>query len=187
MFSLLRPSAADIDRFVESSQSSPLSYDPVGLVNRSTPGFALDELTATIGRGERDFARAREALGTWRHFTLDWLNVVPAGAPVIVGTTVAVLIRHVGLWSLNGCRVVASVDEPGRFGFSYGTLTNHAERGEELFEVALDRESGDVTYRIRAASQPRDILAYLGYPLVRSLQARCRRESAAAMQRAIYF
>jgi uncharacterized protein (UPF0548 family) len=70
--------------------------------------------------------------------------------------------------------------------FSYGTLVNHAERGEELFEVALDAGTGEVTYRIRAASQPRAVLARLGYPLARMLQARCRRESAEAMQRALY-
>ena len=35
-----------------------------------------------------------------------------------------------------------------------GTLGNHAEAGEELFEVALDEKTGDVTYRIRAMSWP---------------------------------
>jgi uncharacterized protein (UPF0548 family) len=68
---------------------------------------------------------------------------------VQVGTTVALLIRHLGFWSLNGCRVVSCVGSAGdraRFGFSYGTLTNHAESGEERFEVALD-EREQVIYR----------------------------------------
>ena len=46
-------------------------------------------------------------------------------------------------------------------------------------------EASRHVYTIRAASQPRDVLAYLGYPIVRRLQARCRRESAAAMQRVV--
>ena len=37
-----------------------------------------------------------------------------------------------------------------RFGFAYGTLTNHAESGEELFEVFLDPQRADVIYRILA-------------------------------------
>ena len=78
-----------------------------------------------------------------------------------------------------GCR-----DEHTRFGFAYGTLTNHAEAGEEVFEVCLDPETDEVRYRIRATSWPRAMLARVGQPVVRALQARFRRDSAAAMTRA---
>ncbi len=71
------------------------------------------------------------------------------------------------------------------FGFAYGTLTNHAEMGEEIFQVSISPESGEVSYSIRAASKPRAALARIGYPITRLLQARFRRESIAAMQRAI--
>jgi uncharacterized protein (UPF0548 family) len=77
---------------------------------------------------------------------------------------------------------IGALDE-SRFGFAYGTLTNHAECGEELFEVFID-SSGDVLYRIRATSRPRAALAWLGQPIVRLLQAKFRRDSAAAMKRA---
>ena len=70
------------------------------------------------------------------------------------------------------------------FGFAYGTLTNHAESGEELFEVSLDRHTGEVSYRIRAVSSPRATLARLASPYTVS-QARFRRESALAVRRAI--
>jgi uncharacterized protein (UPF0548 family) len=52
---------------------------------------------------------------------------------------VAVLIRHLRFWSLNGARVLCNVGgagDDGRFVFAYGTLTNHAESGEELFDSA---------------------------------------------------
>jgi len=101
---------------------------------------------------------------------------------------VATQIRHLGLWSLNGARVVytvGSATDGDRFGFAYGTLANHAEAGEELFEVALDRRTDDVMYRIRATSRPRAVLARLGQPAVRVLQARFRRDSGAAMKRAM--
>jgi uncharacterized protein (UPF0548 family) len=100
---------------------------------------------------------------------------------------VAVLIRHLGFWSLNGCRVVYHLDgsnEAARFGVAYGTLTNHAEAGEELFEVFIDPRTADVVYRIRATSWPQAMLARVGQPIVRVLQARFREHSAAAMTRA---
>ena len=64
------------------------------------------------------------------------------------------------------------------------TLTNHAESGEEIFEVFVDPKTEDVMYRIRATSRPHAILARAGQPIVRLLQARFRRHSAAAMRRA---
>jgi len=182
---LRQPSSRDIERFVRDSAALPLSYGPVGIVTSPPVGFDLDELTLTIGHGAAAFDRARAALEGWAHFTLGWVEISPRSAGTAIGTDVAVVIRHFGMWSMNGCRIVARVDEPSRFGFSYGTLPNHAERGEELFEVTLDSRSGDVSYRIRAASQPRAALARLGYPLARILQAKCRRESADAMRRAV--
>jgi len=100
---------------------------------------------------------------------------------------VAVLIRHLGFWSLNGCRVVYHVEAGSgtRFGFAYGALTNHAEAGEELFEVFMEPATGDVVYRIRAVSWPQATLARIGQPIVRMLQARFRRDSLAALKRAI--
>jgi uncharacterized protein (UPF0548 family) len=186
MFFAGRPSPAAIDRFVRASQELRVSYEPVGIVSGEVPCRDLDQAIATIGRGHRDFTRARAALMAWRQFDIGWVETFPRDAPIAVGTVVAVLIRHFGFWSLNGCRVVYHVGshESPRFGFAYGTLTNHAESGEELFEVYLDAESDDVKYRIRATSKPQTALTHVGQPIVRVLQARFRRDSAAAMLRA---
>ena len=51
--------------------------------------------------------------------------------------------------------------------------------------MSLDRASGQVIYRIHAISRPRAALARLGYPIARYLQARFRRDSVAAMTRAV--
>ena len=130
MFFAQRPSREAIDRFVRDSQDLPISYGPIGIVNGETPCRDLDEATVTIGRGRTDFERARTALTAWKQFDIGWVEVVPRHTPVEVGTVVAVLIRHLGFWSLNGCRVLYTVGGDGRFGFAYGTLTNHAESGE---------------------------------------------------------
>ena len=187
MFLVRRPSAERIARFVRESQELPLSYGPIGLLKTGAARSDVDETSVAIGRGEADFARARAALMAWKQFDIGWGEVFPPHAPIAVGTTVAVLIRHLGFWSLNGCRVVYPTGDSGgsTFGFAYGTLTNHAESGEELFEVSLDPATGEVSYRIRAVSRPRAALAALAFPYTRLLQARFRRDSALAVRRAI--
>jgi uncharacterized protein (UPF0548 family) len=185
MFFVRRPSQDAIRSFVRDSQELPLSYGPIGIVNGETPCRDLDEAIVTIGRGRTDFDRAKAALMAWKQFDIGWVATFPRHAPVAVGTVVAVLIQHLGFWSLNGCRVLYNVGGDGRFGFAYGTLTNHAESGEELFDVFLDSESDEVRYRIRATSKPQAALARIGQPIARALQARFRRDSAAVMKRAI--
>lgn len=147
----------------------------------------MDELRIQIGAGERAYARGVAALREWRQFDLGWTEVFPEGAAISPGTVVAVLIRHAGFWSLNAARIVYSIGGPDapEFGYAYGTLATHAERGEEIFEVRLDDCTGAVTYHLRAASQPRAFLARAGYPITRALQARFRAHSAAAMIRAV--
>ena len=58
-----------------------------------------------------------------------------------------------------------------RFGFAYGTLPGHAERGEERFSVVLNRDDGSVHYEVLAMSRPKHPLAWLGYPFARSRSA----------------
>ena len=185
MFLARRPTCNVIERFLRDSQDLPLSYGPIGIVRTPTAGLDLDELTVAIGRGRADFERARAALLAWKQFDIGWVQTFPRQAPVAVGTVVAVLIQHLGFWSLNGCRVLYSVgspDDAARFGFAYGTLTNHAESGEELFEVFIDPRTEEVVYRIRATSSPQATLARFGQPVVRALQKRFRDHSVAAMK-----
>jgi uncharacterized protein (UPF0548 family) len=94
----------------------------------------------------------------------------------------------VGVWWLNACRIVYAVDEAGpisKFGFAYGTLPGHVESGEERFLVEWDRGDDAVWYDILAFSRPHHVLTRLGYPVVRRLQRRFGRDSAAAMLRAV--
>lgn len=189
MFLARYPSAALVDRFLHGCRELPLSYgEPIGLLEPLAHGRVLDDALVPIGRGEQDYARARAALLAWKQFDLGWVRVFPGDAPVEVGTEVAVLFRHLGFWSLNGCRILydaAPADDRRRVGFAYGTLSNHAIAGEELFEVYLDPESNLVVYRIRATSWPRALAARAGLPVVRMLQRRFRRDSAKAMRRVI--
>jgi uncharacterized protein (UPF0548 family) len=188
MFLLSRPSQNEIEQYLKDSQSLPLSYKPSLLSKEIPRGFKTDEASGLLGNGKRAFELAKRALSEWRHFDLGWVELFPGNAPIEPGTVVAVLIRHVGIWSLNGCRILYLTGdrEAGHtFGFAYGTLTNHGEIGEELFEVSIDADSEVVSYKIRAVSKPGAALARIGYPLVRLLQARFRNDSIAAMQQAV--
>ena len=164
-----------------------MSYEPVGISAGPHPGFVFDQAIGVIGHGDADFARAETALARWAHFKLGWLDVVPDRPALTAGTVVAVVVRHFGFWSVNGCRLLPSAGSSTgvrSFAFAYGTLDNHAECGEETFEVAQS-PTGEVTYVIRASSRPRAWLARLGNPVTRALQARFRRDSIRAMTRAV--
>jgi uncharacterized protein (UPF0548 family) len=187
MFSARRPSPDTIERFVRSSAALPLSYGPPGIVCDQAAGYRFYEAVIRIGHGPSDFERAKAALVAWKQFEIGWVETYPRHKPVVAGTNVAVLIRHLGFWSLNGCRVlyvVGGEEDAGRFGFAYGTLPNHSESGEELFEVYVDSATADVMYRIRATSWPQAVLAAVGHPIARRLQARFRIDSGEAMKRA---
>jgi uncharacterized protein (UPF0548 family) len=113
----------------------------------------------------------------------DWVRYdSPVGQ--VVGQTAVMSARAFGLWWINACRVVYVVNDDGptrRYGFAYGTLEPHVEKGEELFCVEL-LPNGDVWYEIKAFSTPRYWMTRLAYPLARRLQRRFVRESFAAMR-----
>jgi len=99
------------------------------------------------------------------------------------GTTVAVQARTFGFWSLNACRIVYTINDDGpvkRFGFAYGTLPDHAERGEERFTIE-QLEDDSVWYDIYAFSRPQKAIVKFGAPLARRLQRRFGRESLSVM------
>ena len=188
MLFFARPSPSQIEQFIDRSKELPLSYQPTGIGREFPRGLKVDEVCTVIGHGDAAYARAKQALISWQQFDLGWVELFPPLAPVETGTVVAVLIHHLGFWSLNGSRVVYVLhnesDAPA-FGFAYGTLTNHAELGEEIFEVRFNAVTQEVTYRIRSVSKPRAAFAIAGYPVTRLLQSRFRRDSIAAMKRAV--
>jgi uncharacterized protein (UPF0548 family) len=121
-------------------------------------------------------------------FNIPWLRLCYPTAPIRVGTDVAVLVHHVGFFSLNACRIVYLVENDAgieSFGFAYGTLEEHAESGEERFTVEWKRDEDRVLYDILAFSRPRQMLARIGYPLSRLLQKRFAEGSKAAMLEAV--
>lgn len=190
MFRPGKPSEGAVKEFLRAQQDEPFSYEGVGSSRNPSPpdGYVVDHNRARLGEGEEVFRRAVEAMNRWEMFDVGWVSIFPPDAPIGVETTVAVVARIAGFWSPNACRVVYRLDEEvdgvRRFGFAYGTLPAHAERGEERFTVEWRRD-GSVWYDLYAFSRPNHPLARIGYPVARTLQRRFARDSLAAMVRAV--
>ena len=91
-------------------------------------------------------------------FNLGWVQLCWPSTPIAVGATVGVLVHVLRLWSLNACRVVYTLDEEGEvklFGFAYGTLPDHAERGEERFSIQWERRNDSVWYDLTSVQSIR--------------------------------
>jgi uncharacterized protein (UPF0548 family) len=186
MLTLRKPSAEKVRALLDAQGKLGFSYTAVGHTAAEPPaGYVVDHTRIRLGEGQEVFQAARAALQRWEHFCLGWVAVHDPGTPLQPGRTVAVIARVFGMWTLNVCRIVYVVDEPEKFGFAYGTLPDHAESGEERFTVEWHEKDHSVWYDILAFSRPNQLLVRLGYPLVRRLQRRFARESAAAMVRAV--
>lgn len=189
MFLLTKPSTEQVWRFLDSAQQQDFSYIETGMTRGNPPaGYQTDHNRIALGGGQAVYAKAVAAIRGWKMFDLGWLELFPAGAPIEEGVTVCVRVRHFRFWSLNACRIVYTIDEDGpikRCGFAYGTVADHAERGEERFSIEWNRADDSVWYDILAYSRPRHPLARTGYPLARLMQKRFARDSKAAMHRAV--
>lgn len=185
------PTEGQINAFLHAQRSQPFSYPAVGATQTSAPrGYTVDHNRIALGRGEQVYRHACTALQRWAMFDLGWVRLCWPTAALITGTTVGVMAQVGGLHILNACRILYTVNEEvgeeWRFGFAYGTLPGHIERGEERFLIGWDRQTDTVWYDILAFSQPAHWLVRLGYPVARAFQKRFAYDSKLAMQRSSY-
>ena len=193
MYRLRSPSDQDIRNFLDGRCQADYSYDEPGCTRAAMfakKGWKVDRCRVLLGHGQAVFTRACDAINSWRMFPKAIGSVAPIATPnpdLVVG--VRYRVRLLPLWIVFPARVVYVVDEEvggyRRYGFAYGTLPGHPERGEERFLVEWDRSTDAVSYEILAISRPSDWLAWIGYPYARWEQARFRRLSGLAMQEAV--
>jgi len=187
--SLRKPNDAAIAEFLSRQRDSSFTYAEVGASRADPPpGYAIDHHTVRLGAGQAAFQAARDAINRWEMFNVDWVDVHTPVGPVSPGMNVAVLARVLGLWYLNACRIVYLIDETGTaetYGFAYGTLRDHAEKGEERFTVVWENADDSVRYEQFAFSRPNHLLTRLNYPLARTVQKRFAKDALAAMTRAV--
>jgi uncharacterized protein (UPF0548 family) len=182
MMRLGRPTTDQVRAHLATQRDLAFTHDDVGATrdDRAPAGYAHDHSRQHLGTGEATFARAREAIRAWAMFPAPLAWIEPLPIPIEVGQQAGVVIHALGLWWLNAARIVYVIDEPRRFGFAYGTLPGHVERGEERFLVEWLADDS-VWYDLRAFSQPRYWPVRIGKPVARALQRRFARMSKAAM------
>ncbi|MDQ2746812.1 MAG: DUF1990 domain-containing protein [Acidobacteriota bacterium] len=193
MFCLTKPTAAEIRNFLKHCRADDFSYAEIGSSRfgerfETAAEYSFDHNRIKIGNGAEDYGKAVEAVKSWKMFDLSWVELHRTDTPIIVGENVAVLASHFGFWSLNASRIVYLIEENDgaveKFGFAYGTLTEHGESGEERFTVEFHKENGEVWYDLYAFSKPQHILAQIGFPIARMLQSEFAEDSKKAMVRA---
>jgi uncharacterized protein (UPF0548 family) len=189
MFFLTKPSLTRVREVIAAHRGMPFSYPEIGATRTNPPaGYTVDHNRVQLGFGEDSFARAIAAIRSWKQFDLGWVEAAPEDTPIKVDEAVAVVARHMGFWSLNVSRIVYVVEEQEpieKFGFAYGTLKSHVERGEERFTVEWNRADNSVWYDILAFSRPNPMLIQLGKPYARVLQRRFARDSLRVMRQAV--
>ena len=186
LFLLAKPTDEQIRNIIAAQCSAPFSYPFAGASRDGTPpaGYKRDHNRVCLGAGEATFNRAVAAAQHWEMFNFPWMQLCWPAAPIEVGATVVALAALPMLWALNVCRVVYTVDDDGplrRYGFAYGTLPLHEERGEERFLIEWNHADDSVYYDILAFSQPKTLMARAGYPVARLYQKRFARDSKRAM------
>ncbi|MEM7395882.1 MAG: DUF1990 domain-containing protein [Verrucomicrobiota bacterium] len=176
-----QPTESNLEKFLEQAKEQSFSYKPQE-ITKGDPlrGYQVDRYDICLGTTTQVFEQAVEGVKNWVMFDLPWIRLFRRNTPIKTGETVAVAVNHRVFWSINACRIVYVIDEQDRFGFAYGTLTDHGERGEEKFLVERNGPEEQVWYRIVAMSRP-GFLAGVAYPYSRRLQITFGRASKNAM------
>jgi uncharacterized protein (UPF0548 family) len=188
MFRVSKPDPDAIATFLAAQRNETFSYAEVGCSRHQPPPrrYVADYNRIKLGEGQDKFEQAKHALRNWKMFRMSWIDLCWPVTPIEPGRDVAVVVSHLGFWSINACRIVYVIDERGsseKYGFAYGTLPDHCARGEERFTLELDSDR-TVWYDLYAISRP-NALARLAYPFTRSLQKRFAEGSKTAMQKAV--
>jgi uncharacterized protein (UPF0548 family) len=160
-----------MERLVEDLGSAELTYSDVGstLAGKRPEGFHHDRYEAVLGEGLDAFRRAVRGLKTWKAHRLPGMRVFPDDVEIRTGATVVLTVGTPIASLVVPCRIVGVVDGQTRWGFAYGTLPGHPERGEESFAVSMSSD-GTVHFEIEAFSRPGDLLARLSGPIGRGMQ-----------------
>ena len=137
-----------------------------------------------VGQGPAAFDAASACVLGWGMHRGVGFEVRADHPTAVEGATVAFAIGRGPLGLPASCRVVWTVDAPGRRGFGYGTLPRHPEDGEEAFVVSMDA-AGRVWVEIVAFANPGRWYTRLTAPALPPLQRLAVAAYARAVRRAV--
>jgi uncharacterized protein (UPF0548 family) len=169
---------------LEGARADELTYAPIGVTSLDVcpNGYRRDSWSTPLGSGHAVFARARDALRAWEMHKGSGFVVLAEGPPAVGSVVALAAPLPVGFIEAT-CRVVEVVDTSDHYGFAYGTLSTHPERGEESFMMTR-LEDGTVSFQIVVVSQARNPLARACPPVARLLQRRATARYLATMRNA---
>jgi len=197
MLCLKKPTIEEMSDFLLSQKDAPFSYTMVkGTADYSTKDqfladerfklYDVDHLRAKIGQGEAHFQKAVEGFRAWKQFNMEWVELYHPDTPIAVGSEVAIVAKSFAVWTASACRITYVIDEDTpsfrKFGFAYGTLGTHVERGEERFTLEWNKTSNDIIFDILAFSQPQSWFTKVAYPVARYFQNFFSQSSVQAMK-----
>ena len=157
------------------------TYDEVG---RTAPGSELPSgyrhvlRRVRVGSGSATFSSVAETMREWGIHRGAGLRVRADGPPA-VGARFATGLGLGPLRAWVPCEVVWVRSEPRLYGYGFGTLPGHPERGEEAFSVTWAPDDA-VWFDVRAFSRPANWFVRLGRPVADLLQDRVSDRYAAA-------
>lgn len=123
-----------------------------------------------LGTGDETFGQAVSGLQTWQAHRTKRTRVYPELQQIVEGGSVIVVLGSKSLAIAAPFRIVKVVAGEDLFGFAYGTLPGHPERGEESFLESRAKD-GSVDFRIRSFSRPQSSLVRLSGPVSQTIQA----------------
>jgi uncharacterized protein (UPF0548 family) len=166
------------------ARQQEVTYPEVGLTRSSTlpVGYTHDKVGLQIGQGDVDWERAKDAIRSWKAHAHAGIAITPSDARIQEGATILASRTFGPVTIVAPCRIVYVTEEATRFGFAYGTLPGHPERGEEAFHVILG-DDGTVTAEIVAFSRPDDLATRLIGPIARMIQKAATRRYLAGVAR----
>jgi uncharacterized protein (UPF0548 family) len=169
-----------------------LNYEDVGATRpgertwtETPPGYRRYERTVRIGQGAARWETVTAEVLEWTVKTRSGFTVAPltgGDARARLGAEY-MLTAAVGPFRVREpIRVVATVDEPDRCGFSYGTLEGHPVSGEEAFIVHRSPDA-TVWLTLRSLTRPAQGPWRLAFPAILVAQRWYRRRYGRALTR----
>jgi uncharacterized protein (UPF0548 family) len=111
MFCLSKPSRNSVLAFISSQQREKFSYVEVGCSQQRPPnGYTADHSRIKLGVGADAFKRAKCAVKQWKMFDMPWIELCWSDTPIQPGAIIAVVVSHLGFWSMNACRIVYVIE-----------------------------------------------------------------------------
>lgn len=150
-----------------------LTYREVGATRSDAlpTGYRHVRRRLALGHGGSLFSAVAVGMRNWEIHRRAGLRLRTGTATPGVGSDFAAGLTFLGLTLWVPCRVVWVRDDRSCYGYGFGTVPGHPERGEEAFAVSI-ADDGAVWFTLRAFSRPASWLARLGGPATVRLQDR---------------